>query len=215
MDVTVVTLSGGISATSSTDQIHLYRPRYGADGERGEPGCRLDRRRNNGDPHRDELHRRDDREVRRPVSAASFTVNSATSQITATSPVGAAGAVDVTVTTAAGTSAISTADHFTYTASTPAPAVTAINPSTGPAAGGTSVVITGSDFTGATAVKFGTAAAASFTVNSATQVTATSPAGSGAVDVTVTTSAGTSAAVAADKFTYAAPGGGFQLGAGG
>ena len=52
-------------------------------------------------------------------------------------------------------------------------------------AGGTSVVITGTGFTGATAVKFGSTVASSYTVNSATQITATSPAGSaGTVDIT-------------------------------
>ena len=49
------------------------------------------------------------------------------------------------------------------------------------------MTITGTNFTGATAVKFGATNAASFTVNSATSITATSPAGSGTVDVTVTT----------------------------
>jgi len=47
------------------------------------------------------------------TAATSFTVNSATS-ITATSPAGAAGTVDITVTTAGGTSATSAADQFTY-----------------------------------------------------------------------------------------------------
>ena len=41
------------------------------------------------------------------------------------------------------------------------------------------MTITGTNFTGATAVKFGVTAATSFTVNSATLITATSPAGSG------------------------------------
>ena len=68
------------------------------------------------------------------------------------------------------------------------------------------MTITGTNFTGATAVKFGVTAAASFTVNSATQITATSPAGSaGAVDITVTTPGGTSATGAADQFTYVTP----------
>ncbi|MEA2315780.1 MAG: hypothetical protein QOI03_2472, partial [Solirubrobacteraceae bacterium] len=44
------------------------------------------------------------------------------------------------------------------------PAVTGISPSSGPAAGGTSVSITGTSFTGATAVRFGSAAASNFTV---------------------------------------------------
>jgi spore coat protein U-like protein len=97
-------------------------------------------------------------------AAASFTVNSAT-QITATSPAGV-GTVDVTVTTAGGTSAISSGDRFTYGS---APTVTNVNPNTGPTSGGTSVTITGTNFSGATAVSFGSNAAASFTVNSATQ----------------------------------------------
>jgi subtilase family protein/Big-like domain-containing protein/autotransporter-like protein/IPT/TIG domain-containing protein len=130
-------------------------------------------------------------------AAASFTVNSAT-QITATSPAGV-GTVDVTVTTEGGTSAISSSDRFTYG---PAPTVTNVNPNTGPTSGGTSVTITGTNFSGATAVSFGSNAAASFTVNSATQITATSPAGVGTVDVTVTNENGTSATSSGDRFTY-------------
>ena len=48
-----------------------------------------------------------------------------------------------------------------------APVVTSISPTSGPAAGGTTVTITGSGFTGATAVDFGTTPATSFTVNNA------------------------------------------------
>jgi uncharacterized protein YhjY with autotransporter beta-barrel domain len=137
--------------------------------------------------------------------ATAFTINSAT-QITATSPAGAAGAVDVTITTSGGTSVTGAADKFTYGLSGGAPVVTALSPTGGPPAGGTSVVITGSGFTGATAVKFGTKAATSFTVNSDAQMTAVTPTGTaGVVDVTVTTSAGTSVIGAADKFTYAQP----------
>ncbi len=84
------------------------------------------------------------------------------------------------------------------------PTVTGISPSQGPLAGGTPVTITGTDFTGATAVDFGTVAASSFTVDSATQITATSPAGTGKVDVTVVTAKGASATSAADQFTYVA-----------
>ena len=53
--------------------------------------------------------------------------------------------------------------------------------------GGTIVTITGTDFLAATAVMFGATAAATFTVDSDTQITATSPAGAGSVHVTVTT----------------------------
>jgi cyclophilin family peptidyl-prolyl cis-trans isomerase len=130
------------------------------------------------------------------TAATSFTVVSDT-QITAKAPAGT-GAVDVTVTTTGGTSATSAADQFSY-----APLITAVTAAQGPLAGGTQVTITGSGFTGASGVKFGSLAA-SFDVVSDTQITANSPAGSGAVDVTVTTAGGTSATSAADTFTYLA-----------
>src|SRR4029077_7933066 len=60
--------------------------------------------------------------------------------------------------------------------------------------------ITGTNFTGVTAVHFGSATA-SYTVNSATSIAATSPAGSSMVDVTVTNGGGTSATSGADQFT--------------
>ena len=82
------------------------------------------------------------------------------------------------------------------------PAVTSISPNNGTLFGGTTVVINGSNFSGATAVRFGDTDASSFVVNSATRITAVSPAGWGTVDVTVTTPSGTSAAVAADQYSY-------------
>ncbi len=57
--------------------------------------------------------------------------------------------------------------------------------------------------TGATGVSFG-GAAAQFTIDSGTQITATSPPGTGTVHITVTTPAGTSPATAADQFVYTA-----------
>src|SRR5256885_10668473 len=76
-------------------------------------------------------------------TAANYTVNSDT-QITATAPPGAAGTVDITVSTIGGNSASSIVDRFTYVA---APAITAIHPIAGPTAGGTPVILTGSGFT--------------------------------------------------------------------
>ncbi|MEA4841450.1 MAG: GEVED domain-containing protein [Bacteroidales bacterium] len=96
-------------------------------------------------------------------------------------------------------------EDYTIVVATPvaAPTVTGISPTSGTTSGGTSVVITGTNLTGATAVSFGGTAATSFTVNSATQITATSPAKSAeTVDITVTTSGGTSATGTADQFTY-------------
>jgi IPT/TIG domain-containing protein len=134
-------------------------------------------------------------------AATNVTVVSATT-ITADSPAGA-GTVDVAVTTPSGTSATSPADEFTYTA-VAAPTVTGITPDSGPTAGGTTVTIAGSGFTGATAIDFGTTAATGVVVVNSTTITANSPAGSGVVDVTVFTPEGTSATSSADRFTYTA-----------
>ncbi|MFI1963269.1 beta strand repeat-containing protein [Streptomyces pathocidini] len=126
--------------------------------------------------------------------APSFTVISDT-QITATTPPGT-GTVQVTVTTTGGTS--SQFVTFTYV-NVPVPTLTSISPNTGPAGGGTTVILTGTNLNGATAVKFGATNATSFTVNSSTQITAVSPAGSGTVPVTVQTPGGTSNGI---NFTY-------------
>ena len=82
------------------------------------------------------------------------------------------------------------------------PAISAIAPSSGSVAGGTSVAISGHDFGGASAVRFGGVPATSFTVDSEAQITAVSPptSGPGMVNVSVTTAAGS----AASQFTYTA-----------
>lgn len=84
------------------------------------------------------------------------------------------------------------------------PTVSSLSQTNGPAAGGTSTTITGSGFTGAKAVLFGSTNASSFTFNSDTQIVAVSPPGTATstVDVTVTTSNGTSATSSVDQFTY-------------
>ncbi|MET8680101.1 IPT/TIG domain-containing protein [Streptomyces sp. NPDC004647] len=120
------------------------------------------------------------------VPATGVTVLSDT-QITATTPPGA-GAAQVTVTTPSGTSAQSV--FFVFTPPQ-APSLAGLNPTSGPAAGGTTVTLTGSNFSGATQVKFG-ATNATFTVISNSQINATAPAGTGTVQVTVTTPTGTS-----------------------
>ena len=91
--------------------------------------------------------------------------------------------------------------HFTTSGTTPpAPALTSFVPTSGPV--GTSVTITGSNLSGATAVKFnGTTAA--FAVNSDTQITATVPAGATTGTISVTTPGGT--ATSSASFTITSP----------
>ena len=82
--------------------------------------------------------------------------------------------------------------------------MTAVSPTSGPAAGGNAVTITGTGFTGATSISFGaTNLSSGFTVKSASEIdVAAAPAGTNVVDVTVTTPDGTSATSAADDYTY-------------
>lgn len=83
------------------------------------------------------------------------------------------------------------------------PTVTKLTPKQGTFFGGTTVTITGTNFTAGTLVTFGDSAASSIVVNSATSITVTSPPHSlGTVDVRVTTAIGTSANVPEDDFTY-------------
>ena len=82
------------------------------------------------------------------------------------------------------------------------PTVTGVNPNSGPTAGGTTVSITGTGFNCVTGVSFGGVPATGVTTVSPTQITATSPAGAGTVNVTVTNCNGTSPISTLDTFTY-------------
>jgi alpha-tubulin suppressor-like RCC1 family protein len=90
-----------------------------------------------------------------------------------------------------------------HTADTAAPDVTSVSPSGGGRSGYRPAQIVGAHFVDVSSVSFGSSTA-SFTVNSSTSITASVPVGEreGAVNVTVTTSAGTSAATPADEYTY-------------
>jgi hypothetical protein len=81
----------------------------------------------------------------------------------------------------------------------PAPTISGFTPASGTV--GSSVILTGIDFTGATAVKFN-GIAATFTVNSATQITATVPSGAGTGTLSVTNPGGT--ATSSGVFTVTA-----------
>jgi len=131
-------------------------------------------------------------------TAATFTVNSAT-QISTTVP-GGATTGKISVTTPNG-SASSAAD-FTVTATPPAPTITSFAPTTGPV--GTSVVITGTDFTGATAVTLN-GMATGFLVNSNTQITSTVPIGATTGRFSVTTPGGTATSTSDFTVTIPAP----------
>ena len=107
--------------------------------------------------------------------------------MTVTAPPGT-GTVNVTVENQMGTSSpMTSSTQFAY-----APTVSKVEPDHSPAVGGAPVTIIGTGFTGAGAVKFGSANAVSFDVESETKITAVSPPGEGTVDVTVSTPAGTS-----------------------
>jgi hypothetical protein len=85
------------------------------------------------------------------------------------------------------------------------PRIKKLSPKRGTAEGGTTIIITGANFEGATQVTFGGVEAASKVVNSATQITAVSPKHpAGLVDVRVTTPNGTSEITPKDHYTFKA-----------
>jgi uncharacterized repeat protein (TIGR02543 family) len=133
------------------------------------------------------------------IPLADYAINTFGTQITVKVPPGVLGTLDVTVQTAGGTTAISAGSKYSYVA---APTITSLSPAVGAEAGGIGVVITGTGFTNASAVTFGSGNATSFTVNSSTQITANFPAGIGSTFVKVTTPGGTSAENTASTFAY-------------
>lgn len=146
--------------------------------------------------------------------ATNVSVVSAT-QIVATTPAGTAGPAAVTVTAPGGAiSGLASAFTFTSagTSTTPPadgdiPAITSVNPATGPASGGTGITITGSGFMSGASVRIGGVLATNTTVINANQIAATTPAGTaGNTSLIVTNPDGVSA-VAASGFTYTAAAG--------
>jgi hypothetical protein len=122
-------------------------------------------------------------------------------EIKAVVPAETAGTVNVRVTTGAGTSPIALADAYAFGA----PTITKVSPDTGSTAGGNTVTITGTGMVGGATVKFGGTASSSVTFVGSTEIKAVAPAETaGAVNVRVTTGAGTSPIVSADAYTFAA-----------
>jgi hypothetical protein len=127
------------------------------------------------------------------TAASTFTVNAAGTQITATVPLGiGASTQTITVVNAHGTA--TAAGTFNVTVPPPPPpalpSVTSITPSH--AEVGAAVTINGTDFTGATAVRFNGVNQPTFVVVNATTIQTTVPTGATSGAVTVTTPNGTS-----------------------
>jgi large repetitive protein len=133
------------------------------------------------------------------TTAASF-VPRTKHLLQAVAPAGS-GTVDIRVTTSAGTSAIGAGDEFSYVST---PVIQSVRPRLGSTLGGNQVTISGADFTGATAVDFGSTPATDFVVDSPNAITAVTPAHSaGTVDVSVTISGGSTSPIdSADKYTF-------------
>lgn len=134
------------------------------------------------------------------ASSVNFGVNSVTptiisdGTITVTAPEGSAGSVSVNVITAGGVSAVI---HYSYV---DAPTGDSLTPSSGSTTGGTVVTITGTGFQSTTNVTFGGVTASFGVINSTTISTITPTNSAGAVDVVITTSAGSVTLTSA--FTY-------------
>ncbi len=121
-------------------------------------------------------------------------------EVSVVSPAGT-GVVNVTVSTAEATSEAGPDDQFSYLSSPPT--VTNVAPAYGEAASPRAVTIAGTNFTGATEVRFGTISVA-FSVKKSSTIKATAPIAQtlGAVDVTVTTPEGMSEITPADAYTF-------------
>lgn len=138
-----------------------------------------------------------------PVDAASFTVLNDTTIVAVSPPFGAA-LVNVWVTSPNGTNPNQMSSWYAFRNLTgPPPTVSALSPTSGPAAGGTAVTITGAGFADVTQVRFGTTPVVSFTVVNDTTITLTTPARpAGLVNVWVTSQNGSSANQLASWYVY-------------
>jgi hypothetical protein len=121
------------------------------------------------------------------TAATSIKVESET-EITAKTPAHAAGAAAIVVTEGG----VASNNTIEYTYVTP-PTVTKVEPSSGPTTGGREIVITGTGFVTGAKVSIGGAEATEVKVESSTEITAKTPAGTAGKDeVIVTDSKGTS-----------------------
>ncbi|MDQ8043643.1 MAG: fibronectin type III domain-containing protein, partial [Patulibacter sp.] len=129
-----------------------------------------------------------------------------------TTPAHAKGTAQVRLVTAGGTTTdAGTLDDLTYIDPPPSPVITKLSPNFGPVGGGNTIIITGQNLTGASAVFFGSSAAAdssSITQISDTQIKVVVPApfttvaNGTKVDVLVLTDGGANSDTAADDYTF-------------
>lgn len=85
----------------------------------------------------------------------------------------------------------------------PAPTYTSVSPTSGAEAGGDVIVITGTGFQQYATVTIGGEAATSISVDSSTQITCTTPAGTGTVDIVIT-NIDTQSVTGSSEYTYTA-----------
>ncbi len=115
--------------------------------------------------------------------------------VTAVTPAtGMTGPATVTLNVGAGVGSATTT--FTYLD----PTISSVAPNSGPDSGGTAVTITGTLFDASATVEFGGSSASNVTIVDSNTITAITPGGTGAVDVTVTTI--NSQALLGQGFTY-------------
>lgn len=130
--------------------------------------------------------------------------------ITCTPPNGPPGLVSVVVTNDDAVSGTAVG-AYTYIAPTP----TSVTPNSGSTAGGTAVVIAGTNFSSGSIPSFGGVDATGITVDSEIQISCTTPAhAAGAVSVAVRDSQGNTGTPLSGGYTYTAPAGGPPVGGG-
>ena len=131
------------------------------------------------------------------ASATNVIVVSSTS-ITATTPAGTTGLVNVVVTNT-DTGTVTDTNSYRYDSS---PTITNVNPTHGPNAGGTSITITGTQFASGATVTIGGASATNVIVVSSTSITATTPAGTTGLRNVIVTNTDTGTVTDTNGYRY-------------
>lgn len=134
-----------------------------------------------------------------PGNNGSGLVQVSPTELTVIAPSHIGGQVDLVVTNLAGTSDVAIGDGYIYD---DVPTLNSVTPSTGTSAGGTTVAINGTGYLSVTAVHFGGTLGTGLVIHDDSNLSVTSPTGTGTVDVAVTNPTGTSTVVTADHYTY-------------